>query len=103
MLLSVEQACASLGWRVRAHVYTFTECPICGVYCKSVREIFSEETPEVAEAHIKLSSAINEDGVLDEKTRSLNLVGIHSTTRDTIALRHFTRMSSIAGASKEEI
>lgn len=57
----------------------------------------------MAEAHIKLSSAINEDGVLDEKTRSLNLVGIHSTTRNTIALRHFTRMSSIAGASKEEI
>jgi len=41
--------------------------------------------------------------VLDEKTRSLNLVGIYSTTRDTIALRHFTRMSFNAGASKEEI
>jgi alkylhydroperoxidase/carboxymuconolactone decarboxylase family protein YurZ len=54
----------------------------------------------VAEAHVKLSSAINEDGVLDEKTRSLNLVGIYSTTRDTIALRHFTRMAFNAGASK---
>lgn len=39
--------------------------------------------------------------MLDEKTRSLNLVGIYSTTRDTIALRHFTRMAFNAGASKE--
>ena len=57
----------------------------------------------MAEAYIKMSSAINKDGALDEKTRSLNLVGIYSTTRDTIALRHFTRMAFNVGASKEEI
>jgi alkylhydroperoxidase/carboxymuconolactone decarboxylase family protein YurZ len=70
---------------------------------KSVWKIFSEETPEVAEAYIKLSSAINKDDILDEKTRNLILVGIYSTTRDPVALRHFTRMAFNAGASKKEI
>jgi alkylhydroperoxidase/carboxymuconolactone decarboxylase family protein YurZ len=70
---------------------------------KSVWEIFSEETPEVAEAYIKLSSAINKDVVLDDKTRTLILVGIFSATRDPVALRHFTRMAFNAGASKKEI
>ncbi len=70
---------------------------------KNVWEIFKEECPEVAEAYIKLSSAINKDGVLDEKTRSLILIGIYSTTRDPVALRHFTSMAFNAGASKEEI
>ncbi len=57
----------------------------------------------MAEAYINLSSAINKDGVLDEKTRSLNLVGIYSTTRDTIALRHFTRMAFNTGVSSAEL
>ena len=70
---------------------------------KSVWEIFSEETPEVAEAYIKLSSAINKDDVLDKKTRNLILVGIYSTTRDPVALRHFVRLAFNAGASKKEI
>jgi alkylhydroperoxidase/carboxymuconolactone decarboxylase family protein YurZ len=70
---------------------------------KNVWEIFNEECPEVAEAYIKLSSAINKDGVLDEKTRNLVLIGIYSTTRDPVALRHFTTMAFNAGASKEEI
>jgi len=70
---------------------------------KSVWEIFNEECPEVAEAYINLSSAINKDGVLDEKTRNLILIGIYSTTRDPVALRHFTKMAFGAGASKEEI
>lgn len=70
---------------------------------KSVWEIFNEETPEVAEAYVTLSSAINKEGVLDEKTRSLILVGIFSTTRDPVALTHFTRLAFSAGASKKEI
>lgn len=70
---------------------------------KSVWEIFNEETPKAAEAYIKLSAAINKDGVLDEKTRNLILVGIYSTTRDPVALRHFTRLAFDAGASKEQI
>jgi alkylhydroperoxidase/carboxymuconolactone decarboxylase family protein YurZ len=70
---------------------------------KSVWEIFSKECPGVAEAYIKLSSAINEGNVLDEKTRNLILIGIYSTTRDPVALRHFTRMAYNAGASKKEI
>ena len=57
----------------------------------------------MAEAYIKLSSAINKDNVLDEKTRNLILIGIYSTTRDPVALRHFTRIAFGAGASKEEI
>ncbi len=57
----------------------------------------------MAEAYINLSSAINKDGVLDEKTKNLILIGIYSTTRDPIALRHFTMMAFNASASKEEI
>jgi hypothetical protein len=60
---------------------------------KNVWEIFNEECPGVAEAYIKLSSAINRDNVLDEKTRNLILIGIYSTTRDPVALRHFTRLA----------
>jgi alkylhydroperoxidase/carboxymuconolactone decarboxylase family protein YurZ len=70
---------------------------------KNVWEIFNEECPEVAKAYIKLSSAINKDGVLDEKTRNLILIGIYSTTRDPVALRHFTTMAFNVGASKEEV
>lgn len=70
---------------------------------KSPWEIFNEECPGVAEAYMNLSKEINIDGVLDQKTRSLILVGINSVTRDPVALRHFVRMSLDAGASKEEI
>ena len=70
---------------------------------KNVWEIFNEETPEVAEAYVKLSAAINQDNVLDEKTKNLILIGIYSTTRDPVALRHFTRLAFQAGASKKEI
>ena len=70
---------------------------------KSVWEIFNEECPEAAQAYVKLSEAINKDDVLDEKTRSLILVGIFSTTRDPVALGHFTRVAFGAGASKKEI
>jgi alkylhydroperoxidase/carboxymuconolactone decarboxylase family protein YurZ len=70
---------------------------------KSVWETFNEECPGVAEAYIKLSSAINKDNVLDEKTRNLILIGIYSTTRDPVALRHFTRLAFNSGASKTEI
>jgi alkylhydroperoxidase/carboxymuconolactone decarboxylase family protein YurZ len=41
--------------------------------------------------------------VLDEKTRNLILIGIYSTTRDPLALKHFTRMAFGSGASKKEI
>ena len=70
---------------------------------KSVWEIFSEECPGVVEAFMNLSNEINIDGVLDEKTRYLILIGIYSTTRDPVALRHFIRMAFNAGATKQEI
>ena len=70
---------------------------------KSVWEIFSEECPGVVEAFMKLSNEINIDGVLDEKTRCLILIGIYSTTRDPVALRHFIRIAFNAGATKQEI
>ncbi len=70
---------------------------------KSVWEIFNEETPEVADAYVKLSAAINEVAALDEKTRTLILVGIFSATRDPVALGHFIRTAFNVGASKEEI
>ena len=70
---------------------------------KSVWEIFNEECPGVATAYVKLSEEINIKGVLPEKTRSLILVGIFSTIRDPVALKHFVRVAFKAGASKEEI
>ena len=70
---------------------------------KNVWEIFNEECPNVAEAYIQLSNEINKDNILDEKTRCLILIGIYSTTRDPVALRHFTRMAFNAGATKKEI
>jgi alkylhydroperoxidase/carboxymuconolactone decarboxylase family protein YurZ len=73
------------------------------ILSKSVWEIFNEECPEVANAYIKLSSEINKDNILDEKTRTLILVGIYSTTRDPIALRHFIKLAFNAGASKKEV
>ncbi len=70
---------------------------------KNVWEIFSEECPGVSEAYMKLSREINIGGALDEKTRCLILVGIFSTTRDPVALRHFVRMAFNAGATREEV
>ncbi len=70
---------------------------------KNVWEIFNEECPSVAEAYVKLSNEINKDNILDEKTTYLILVGIFSTTRDPVALRHFVRTAFNAGATKKEI
>ena len=69
----------------------------------NVWQIFSEETPRVAEAWINLSKEINIDGVLDQRTAILVRIGIYSVTRDPVALRHFVREALKAGVSKKEI
>lgn len=70
---------------------------------KNVWQIFSEETPGVAEAWMKLSGEINIEGVLDPKTLILIRIGIYAVTRDPVALRHFVGEAFKAGVSKEEI
>lgn len=70
---------------------------------KNVWEIFSSETPGVANAWIKMADAINIDGVLDQRTIFLLRISIYSTTRDPVALRHFVREAFKAGVSKKEI
>ncbi len=70
---------------------------------KNVWEIFSSECPTVSDAYSKLSGAISAHGGLDEKTRLLILIGIYSTTRDPVALRHFVGMAFKAGISKKQI
>jgi alkylhydroperoxidase/carboxymuconolactone decarboxylase family protein YurZ len=70
---------------------------------KSVWEIFSTECSAVAESHIKMSQSISTHGGLDEKTRLLILVGIFSTTRDPVALRHFVGLAFKAGIPKKQI
>jgi alkylhydroperoxidase/carboxymuconolactone decarboxylase family protein YurZ len=70
---------------------------------KNVWEIFSTETPGVAEAWMKMAQAVNIDGVLDQKTIFLLRIAIYSTTRDPIALRHFVSEAFKAGISKKEI
>jgi alkylhydroperoxidase/carboxymuconolactone decarboxylase family protein YurZ len=70
---------------------------------KNVWEIFSKETPGVAEAWMKMAQAVNIDGVLDQKTVFLLRIAIYSTTRDPVALRHFVGEAFKAGISKKEI
>jgi len=70
---------------------------------KNVWEIFSKETPKVAEAWMKMAEAVNIDGVLDQKTVFLIRIAIYSTTRDPVALRHFVGEAFKAGISKKEI
>ena len=70
---------------------------------KNVWQIFSEETPGVADAWMNMSKEINVDGVLDQKTTLLIRIGIYSVTRDPVALRHFVGEAFKAGVSKKEI
>jgi alkylhydroperoxidase/carboxymuconolactone decarboxylase family protein YurZ len=70
---------------------------------KSVWETFCEECPGVSEAYQKMGQAIGDHGGLDEKTRLLILIGIYSTTRDPVALRHFIGVASKAGIPKNQI
>lgn len=70
---------------------------------KSPWQIFYEECKSAAEAYQKLMKEANFGGALDEKTRTLILVGIFSTTRDPGALRHFVGEAFKAGASKREV
>lgn len=70
---------------------------------KNVWQIFNEETPKVAEAWMKLSEAINIEGVLDLKTLYLIKIGIYAVTRDPVALKFYVNEAFKAGASKEEI
>jgi alkylhydroperoxidase/carboxymuconolactone decarboxylase family protein YurZ len=70
---------------------------------KNVWQVFSEETPGVAEAWMNMSEEINVDGVLDQKTMLLIRIGVYSITRDPVALRHFIGEAFKAGISNKEI
>jgi len=70
---------------------------------KSVWEIFCEECPSVSDAYSKLSQSIASYGGIDEKTRLLIMIGIYSTTRDPVALRHFVGMALKADIPKKQI
>ena len=70
---------------------------------KYVWQVFSEETPGVADAWMNMSKEINVDGVLDQKTMLLIRIGIYSVTRDPVALSHFVGEAFKAGVSKKEI
>ncbi len=45
---------------------------------KNVWQVFSEETPGVAEAWMKMSEEINVKGALDQRTTLLIRIGIYS-------------------------
>ena len=70
---------------------------------KNVWQVFSEETPGVADAWMNMSKEINVEDVLDQKTMLLVRIGIYSVTRDPVALRHFVGEAFKAGVSKKEI
>jgi len=76
---------------------------VCKLAGRNVWQIFSEETPKVAQAWTNLSKEINIDGVLDQRTSLLVRIGIYSVTRDPVALSHFVREALKAGVSKKEI
>ncbi len=66
-------------------------------------QIFMDETPEVAKAYQELIRSVNKNQALDEKTKFLILIGIYSTLREEVALRHFIGEAFKAGARKEEV
>jgi len=70
---------------------------------KNVWQVFSEETPGVADAWMNMGKEINVEGVLDQKTMLLIRIGIYSVTRDPVALSHFVGEAFKAGVSKKEI
>ena len=70
---------------------------------KNVWQIFNDETPKVADAWMKLSEAINIEGVLDLRTLYLIKIGIYAVTRDPVALKHYVTEAFNAGISKAEI
>ena len=70
---------------------------------KNVWQVFSEETPGVADAWMNMSQEINFEGALDQKTMLLIRIGIYSVTRDPVALSHFVGEAFKAGVSKKEI
>ncbi len=70
---------------------------------RNVWQVFSDETPGVAEAWMKMSNEINVDDVLDQKTTLLVRIGIYSVTRDPVALSHFVREAFKAGITKKEM
>ncbi|KON29826.1 hypothetical protein AC482_05465 [miscellaneous Crenarchaeota group-15 archaeon DG-45] len=70
---------------------------------KNPWQIFYDECKGVAEAYQRLMGEANFGGVLDEKTRLLILIGIFSTTRDPVALRHFVGEALRAGATRREV
>jgi alkylhydroperoxidase/carboxymuconolactone decarboxylase family protein YurZ len=70
---------------------------------KNVWQVFSEETPGVTEAWMKMSKEVNVEGALDQKTTLLIRIGIYSVTRDPVALRHFVGEAFKAGITKKEI
>jgi alkylhydroperoxidase/carboxymuconolactone decarboxylase family protein YurZ len=76
---------------------------VCKLAGRNVWQIFSEETPKVAQAWMNLSNEINIDGVLDQRTALLVRIGIYSVTRDPVALSHFVREALKAGVSKKEV
>lgn len=70
---------------------------------KNVWQIFNDETPNVAAAWMKLSEAINIEGVLNLKTLYLIKIGIYAVTRDPVALRFYIQEAFKAGVTKKEI
>ena len=66
-------------------------------------KVFVKERPEVVNAYREMMKKVNEDNVLDEKTKALIYVGIYSTIREAGPLRHFIREAFKAGATKEEV
>ena len=66
-------------------------------------EVFVKERPEVVKAYREMMKNVNENNVLDEKTKALIYVGIYSTIREAGPLRHFIREALKAGATKEEV
>jgi len=85
------------------HFHTSQECPLCGVYCKNVWEIFSEEAPrggrglhQAVLVDKRGRRARREDEIPEPRRDLLDHEGHHRPEA-------FTRMSFNAGASEEEI
>lgn len=66
-------------------------------------KLLVKERPELVNAFHHLMDLVNRNNVLDKKTWALIYIGIFSTLRIPVNLRHFVDEAFKAGATKDEI
>jgi len=66
-------------------------------------QLLRKENPQVAEAAMRLRSAVSETNPLDEKTANLIIIGAATALRSASSLREHVQAAIKCGATREEI